>query len=57
MVVEGDVSYKLMLPPPVQNQAPSYDPQYGQQGYEPNAYDQHNYGQDYSQDQYFQGGK
>lgn len=57
VVVEGDVSYKLMLPPPVQNQAPSYDPQYGQQGYEPNAYDQHNYGQDYSQDQYFQGGQ
>ena len=52
VVVEGDVSYRLGLYPPVQNQAPNYEAQYEQQNY-----DQQNYGQDYSQDQYFQGGQ
>ena len=57
MVVEGDVSYRLVLYPPMQNQTPHYDQNYGQQQYEQQSYDQQNYGLDYSQDQYYQGGQ
>ena len=57
VVVEGDVSYRLVLYPPMQNQTPHYDQNYGQQQYEQQSYDQQNYGLDYSQDQYYQGGQ